>query len=84
MYEFLFCPILHIIHEEHHIDASLAGLDQFEQCGVSCGRRIDGVGGHPEVLLAAIDHLPHLLEKDVPLDYELGEGEANDRLQLPP
>jgi hypothetical protein len=84
MYELLFCPILHIIHEEHHIDAPLAGLYQFEQGGVSCRRRIDGVGGHPKVLLTAIDHLPHLLEEDVTLDDKLCKREANDGFELPP
>lgn len=83
MYEFLFCPILYIIDEEYHIDTSFAGLDQLEKCSVSRWGRINGVGGHPEVLLAAINHLPHLLEEDITLNDELGEGEADDGLELP-
>jgi hypothetical protein len=80
MDELLLCPILHIIHEQHYVNASLAGLYKFEEGGVCGGGGVYGVGSHPEVLLTAVDHLPYLLEKHIAFHYELSEGEPDDGL----
>ena len=70
-----FGPKLHIISKQHDMDSSFRCLYQFDQCGVSRGGGVDRVGGDPEVVSAAVDHLPHFFEKLVAFGDELGVRE---------
>lgn len=69
--QLLLGPKLHIVDEENYIDSSLAGLDQLEQSGICCRRRIDCVCCYPKVLPRLVNHLPYSPEESISLDDEL-------------
>ena len=83
MGQFGFGPVLDVLNEQYHMHAPFAGLDELEESGIGGWGGVDGVGAYPEVVSAAVDHPPHLLEKQIPVYDEFSPWEAQYLRQVP-
>ena len=56
------CVLLQIIDQEHDVDPSFLGLNEFLQGHIGGEGIVHGVGDNPDVLLAGVNYLPNVLE----------------------